>query len=210
MRSTSTMFQDTGIPDSFSGRSPYLFLTFLPIWHAWQQECLLSRIERSFVDFSTPTICAFLPAEDTVTSVSSWPTRSILQSQPMCSFLPRTQDRRLYLWWGWRQSCCDAHISHIPQCGSDAFEDLYLNALSHEIVGYTNCTSLQLPSHILMYNTMIAPTELTQNCERLNTPYDPTDRELIAIKSRWSGLCSGRWTTLLRCNACKCCFYSCV
>jgi hypothetical protein len=66
----------------------------------------------------------------------------------------------------------------------DAFEDPYLNALSREIVGYTNSTSLQLPSHILIFNTTIAPTELTQNCERLNTPYDPTDRELIAIKSR--------------------------
>jgi hypothetical protein len=66
----------------------------------------------------------------------------------------------------------------------DAFTDPYLNALSHEFVGYANCTSLQLPSHILMYNTMIAPIELTQNYERLNTPYDPTDGELIAIKSR--------------------------
>jgi hypothetical protein len=44
IRSTSTMFQDTGLSASLSGRSPYLFLTVLPIWHAWQQECLLSRI----------------------------------------------------------------------------------------------------------------------------------------------------------------------
>jgi hypothetical protein len=40
-------------------------------------------------------------------------------------------------------------------------------------VGYANCTSLQLLTHLLTYYAMIAPTELTQNCERLNTPYDP-------------------------------------
>jgi hypothetical protein len=44
-----------------------------------------------------------------------------------------------------------------------AFEDQYLNALSDEIVGYANCTSLQLLTHLLTYYTMIAPTELTQN-----------------------------------------------
>jgi hypothetical protein len=54
----------------------------------------------------------------------------------------------------------------------NAFEDPYFNALSDEIVGYANCTSLQLLSHILTYYAMIAPTELTQNYERLNTPYD--------------------------------------
>jgi hypothetical protein len=54
-----------------------------------------------------------------------------------------------------------------------AFEDPYLNALSDEIVCYSNCTSLQLLSHLLMYYAMIAPTELTQNYERLNKPYDP-------------------------------------
>jgi hypothetical protein len=54
----------------------------------------------------------------------------------------------------------------------NAFEDLYLNALSDKIVSYTNCTSLQLLTHLLTYYAMIAPTELTQNCERLNTPYD--------------------------------------
>jgi hypothetical protein len=54
----------------------------------------------------------------------------------------------------------------------DAFEDQYLNALSDEIVGYANCTSLQLLTHLLLYYAMIAPTELTQNYERLNTPYD--------------------------------------
>jgi hypothetical protein len=52
------------------------------------------------------------------------------------------------------------------------FDGVYLNALSDEIVGYTNCTSLQLLTHLLTYYAMIAPTELTQNYERLNTPYD--------------------------------------
>jgi hypothetical protein len=55
----------------------------------------------------------------------------------------------------------------------ESFDDAYLNALSDEIVGYTNCTSLQLLTHLLSYYAMIAPTELTQNYERLNTPYDP-------------------------------------
>jgi hypothetical protein len=55
----------------------------------------------------------------------------------------------------------------------DVFEDQYLNALSDEIVGYTNCTSHQLLTHLLTYYAIIAPTELTQNYERLNTPYDP-------------------------------------
>jgi hypothetical protein len=36
-----------------------------------------------------------------------------------------------------------------------------------------NCASLQLISHLLTYCAIIAPTELTQNYERLNTPYDP-------------------------------------
>jgi hypothetical protein len=54
-----------------------------------------------------------------------------------------------------------------------SFGDAYLNALSDDIVGYANCTSLQLLTHILTYYAMIAPTELTQNHERLNTPYDP-------------------------------------
>jgi hypothetical protein len=35
-RSTSTIFQDIGLSASFSGSSPYLFLTFLPIFHLWQ------------------------------------------------------------------------------------------------------------------------------------------------------------------------------
>jgi hypothetical protein len=40
-------------------------------------------------------------------------------------------------------------------------------------VGYANFTSLQLLTHLLTYYAIIAPTELTQNYERLNTPYDP-------------------------------------
>jgi hypothetical protein len=55
----------------------------------------------------------------------------------------------------------------------ESFDDAYLNALSDEIAGYANCTSLQLLTHLLTYYAMIAPTELTQNYERLNTPYDP-------------------------------------
>jgi hypothetical protein len=55
----------------------------------------------------------------------------------------------------------------------EVFDDAYLNALSDEIVGYANCTSLDLLTHLLTFYAMIAPTELTQNYERLNTPYDP-------------------------------------
>jgi hypothetical protein len=55
----------------------------------------------------------------------------------------------------------------------ESFDDAYLNALSDEIVGYANCTSLQILTHLLTYYAMIAPTELTQNYERLNTLYDP-------------------------------------
>jgi hypothetical protein len=55
----------------------------------------------------------------------------------------------------------------------EAFDDTYLNALSNEVVGYANCTSLDLLTHLLNFYAMIAPTELTQNYERLNTPYDP-------------------------------------
>jgi hypothetical protein len=54
-----------------------------------------------------------------------------------------------------------------------SFDDAYLNALSDAIVVYANCTSLQLLTHLLTYYDMIAPTELMQNYERLNTPYDP-------------------------------------
>jgi hypothetical protein len=55
----------------------------------------------------------------------------------------------------------------------ESFDDAYRNALSDEIVGYANCTSLQLLTHLLTHYAIIAPTELTQNYERLNTPYDP-------------------------------------
>jgi hypothetical protein len=55
----------------------------------------------------------------------------------------------------------------------ESFDDAYLNALSNEIVGYANCTSLQLLTRLLTYYAMIAPTELTQNYERLDTLYDP-------------------------------------
>jgi hypothetical protein len=55
----------------------------------------------------------------------------------------------------------------------ESFDDAYLNALSDEIVGYANCTSLQLLTQLLTYYTMVATTELTQKYERLNTPYDP-------------------------------------
>jgi hypothetical protein len=55
----------------------------------------------------------------------------------------------------------------------ESFDDTYLNALSDEIVGYANCTSLQLLTHLLTYYAMIAATELTHNYKRLNTPYDP-------------------------------------
>jgi hypothetical protein len=55
----------------------------------------------------------------------------------------------------------------------ESFDDAYINALSDEIVVYANCTSLQLLTHLLTYYAMIAPTELTQSYERLNTPYDP-------------------------------------
>jgi hypothetical protein len=55
----------------------------------------------------------------------------------------------------------------------DAFNDQFLNALLDKVVGYTNRTSLDLLTHLLTYYVMISPTELTQNYERLNTPYDP-------------------------------------
>jgi hypothetical protein len=55
----------------------------------------------------------------------------------------------------------------------EAFDDAYLNAISDKIVGYANFTSLQLLTHLLTYYAMIAPTELTQNYERQNAPYNP-------------------------------------
>jgi hypothetical protein len=54
-----------------------------------------------------------------------------------------------------------------------SFYDAYLNELSDEIVCYANCTSLKLLTHLLTYYAMIAPTELTQNYEHLNAPYNP-------------------------------------
>jgi hypothetical protein len=53
----------------------------------------------------------------------------------------------------------------------ESFDDAYINALSDKIVGYANCTSLQLLTQLLTYYAMSAPTELTQNYERLNWPY---------------------------------------
>jgi hypothetical protein len=55
----------------------------------------------------------------------------------------------------------------------EPFDNVYLNALWDEVVGYANCTSLDLLAHLLTFYSMISPTELTQNYERLNTPYDP-------------------------------------
>jgi hypothetical protein len=55
----------------------------------------------------------------------------------------------------------------------ESFDNAYLNALSDEIVCYANCTSLQLVTDPLTYYYIIVPTELTQNYELLNTPYDP-------------------------------------
>jgi hypothetical protein len=55
----------------------------------------------------------------------------------------------------------------------ESLDNAYLNALSDEIIDYANCTSLQLLTHLLTYYAMIAPTELTQNYERPNSPYDP-------------------------------------
>jgi hypothetical protein len=55
----------------------------------------------------------------------------------------------------------------------DDFEDQLLNAFSDEVVCYANRASLDPLTHLLTYYAMIAPTELTHNYERLNTPYDP-------------------------------------
>jgi hypothetical protein len=43
----------------------------------------------------------------------------------------------------------------------EAFDDANLNALSDEVVGYANCTSLHILTHLLTYYAMITPTELT-------------------------------------------------
>jgi hypothetical protein len=58
----------------------------------------------------------------------------------------------------------------------DACKDRFLNALSDKVFGYANHTSLDLLTHLLTYYATIAPTKLTQNYERLNTPYDPNQR----------------------------------
>jgi hypothetical protein len=55
----------------------------------------------------------------------------------------------------------------------EAFDDAHFNALSNEVVGHANCTSLDLLTHLLTFYAMLATTELTQNYERLNTLYDP-------------------------------------
>jgi hypothetical protein len=55
----------------------------------------------------------------------------------------------------------------------ESFDDAFIDTLSDEIVGYVNCTSLQILTHLLTHYPMIAPTELTQNYERLNMLYDP-------------------------------------
>jgi hypothetical protein len=58
----------------------------------------------------------------------------------------------------------------------DAFEYPYLNALSYDIIGYANCTSLQFISHLLTHYDMIAPIELTQSYEHLSIPHDPNQQ----------------------------------
>jgi hypothetical protein len=71
----------------------------------------------------------------------------------------------------------------------ESFDNAYLNVLSDEIVGYENCTSLQLLTRILTYYAMIAPTELMQNYERLNAPYDPNqpiETLFQQIQDAWS------------------------
>jgi uncharacterized protein YukE len=60
-----------------------------------------------------------------------------------------------------------------------SFDDAYINALSDKVVGYANCMSLQLLTHLLTYYAMIAPIELTQNYECLNAAYDPYGAAMI-------------------------------
>jgi hypothetical protein len=74
-----------------------------------------------------------------------------------------------------------------------AFDDAYLNALSDQVVGYANCTSLDILTHLLTYYTMTAPTELTQNYERLNTPYDP-NQPIETLFSRFRMQERSQWT----------------
>jgi 6-pyruvoyl-tetrahydropterin synthase len=86
----------------------------------------------------------------------------------------------------------------------EAFDDAYLNAVSDEIVGYANCTSLQLLTHLLTYYAMISPTELTQNYERQNAPHDPNQPIETLFQQFQDGLCGSGWATLWRCNDRKC------
>jgi hypothetical protein len=85
----------------------------------------------------------------------------------------------------------------------ESFDDRYLNALSDDIVGYVICTALQILTHLLTYYAMIVPTELTQNYERLNTPYDPNQPiETFSANSGCTSFRSGRRTALRRGNDC--------
>jgi hypothetical protein len=88
----------------------------------------------------------------------------------------------------------------------DSFEDTYLNALSDLIMGYADCMSLQLLTHLLTYYSMISPTELTQNYERLNAPYDPNEpiETFFPENSGRSSLCGSGWTALWRRNDRQC------
>jgi hypothetical protein len=111
-------------------------------------------------------------------------------------------------------TCTYRTYNHVDQTFKtmiiDAFEDQYLNVLSEEIVGYTNCTSLQLITHLLTYYyAMIAPTELTQNYERLNTPYDPNQ----PIKNLFQQIQDARAFVVARGQSYgdrKCCVYTCI
>jgi hypothetical protein len=67
----------------------------------------------------------------------------------------------------------------------EAFDDAYFNALSNQVVRYANCTSLDILTHLLTFYVMIAPTELTQNYERLNTPYDPNQPIETLFQQIW-------------------------
>jgi hypothetical protein len=93
----------------------------------------------------------------------------------------------------------------------EAFNDEYRNALSDEIFGYANCTSLQILTHLLTYYAMIAPSELTQNYERLNTPYDPNQPiEAFSANSRCKSFRSSRRTAIRCGNDCQCGIHSCI
>jgi hypothetical protein len=91
----------------------------------------------------------------------------------------------------------------------EAFDNAYLNALSDEVVGYANCTSLDLLTHLLTFYAMIAPTELTQNYERLNTPYDPNHRlRRSSSKSKMPEPLRSRGTTIWQCHDSQCCLHT--